>query len=479
MNIIAVLRFLGAGWAVVGASILVSLIPAFWFGDGGVAALAATGGITVGVGLASLLFTTKQELIRTKEAFLSVALVWITAPIVGAIPFTAAGLLGFTDALFEAVSGFTTTGASVVADIESWPHGLVFWRSMTHALGGMGIVAMSVALLPILGFGGVELFQTEVVGPLKDKLTPRVRETARALWLIYTGLIATQTILYVFGGMSWFDSICHSFGTMATGGFSTKNASIGFYQSHYITWVTTVFMLLGGANFALHFMALRGRSFVHAKDFEFRFYFAIVSGAIGLIYLGNIAGSPRGWFDVLEGAAFSVASIVTTTGYVTEDFNLWGPASRFILLLLTFTGSCAGSTAGSVKMIRWGVAFKAIRLQLRRNVHPHAILPLRIGGKLISDETVRAILLYIVAYCGMVAMGSLSLMMMGIEVDSAIAGTAICASNTGAGQGLLGSTDTFTGYPAAAKYILSLEMLLGRLEIFALLIIFSRGFWRT
>lgn len=479
MNVVAVIHFLGAIWMALGLALLTSLLPAFYFGDGGVGAIASVAAVILALGLGTRLVVKKrEETIRTREALFSVVLAWISASVIGALPYVLTGLLSFTDALFESVSGFTTTGASVVADVEVWPHGLLFWRSMTHTLGGMGIVVMSIALLPLLGYGGVELFQTEAVGPLKGKLTPRVRETAQALWLIYLGLIAIESVLLRVGGMPWFDSICHSFGTVATGGFSTKNASIGYYDSSYITWVVIIFMLLGGTNFALHFRIARGDLRAYFRDYEFRFWLTIVAGAIAVIVLLNLWEGVEGGYSTLESAAFSVVSIVTTTGFVTNDFDLWGPACRFILLILLFTGSCAGSTCGSIKMFRWAVATKAIRLQMRRNLHPHALMPLRIGGKIIPDEVVRSIVVFIVAYIGMVVAGSLAMMTMGLDIVTALSGTATCAAGCGPGLGGLGATETYTAVPALGKYLLMVEMLLGRLEIFSLVIVFTRGFWR-
>jgi len=478
MNVVAILHFVGAVWTAIGLSLIISIIPALYFGDGGAGSLAVIGLTATLLGLGSRLLARRREAIRTREAFFSVILVWLSACIIGALPYYFQGLLGLTDALFESVSGFTTTGASMVADIESWPHAMVFWRSMTHALGGMGIVVMSIALLPLLGYGGVELFQTEAVGPMKDKLTPRVRETARALWLIYLGLMAAQTVAMRVGGVPWFDSICHAFGTIATGGFSTKNASIGAYQSHYITWVVIVFMLLGGTNFALHFNALRGRSLSHFRDYEFRFWLVIAFIAIVLVTGVNLPDSTVGVGQTIEDAAFTVTSIITTTGFITTDFDLWAPASRFLLLMLLFTGSCAGSTCGSIKMFRWAVIMKAIRLQFRRNLHPNALFPLRMNSKILPEEVVKSIAIFIVAYIGMVVVGALLIMMTGVDIVSAFSGSATCAAGCGPGLGILGATEVYASLAGFAKYVLIAEMLLGRLEIFALIVVFTRGFWR-
>jgi trk system potassium uptake protein TrkH len=477
MNFRSVLRFQGAIWVTLGVTMLVALIPAFFYHDGGVGALVGVGGVAIVLGGIAILTTRGSHEIRLRDALFSVTCAWFSASIVGALPYLCGGLLGITDALFESVSGFTTTGASVVNDVEAWPHAMLMWRALTHLLGGMGIVVMSVALLPLLGYGGVQLFQTEAVGPLKGKLTPQVRETARILWLIYLGLIAAGALLLLLGGMSLFDAICHSIAAIATGGFSTKNTSIGFYNSAYIDIVVIFLMLAGGTNFALHWYALRGKPSSYLKDPEFRFWMSLVAVAIVIITFINLAHKPEPFGQALRGAAFSVTTMVSTTGFVTVDFDNWTFAPKFILLMFLFTGSCAGSTCGSIKMFRWLVAVKAARLQMRKNLHPQAIMPLRVGGGTVPDEVVKSILLFIVTYIGMVALGAWGLMLTGLDLQTALSGTAACAAGCGPGMGGLGALETYFAIAPLAKYILILEMLLGRLEIFSLIVIFTRGFW--
>jgi trk system potassium uptake protein TrkH len=477
-NFIAVIHFTGAIWVGLGLALLICLIPAYYFGDGGEGVFASVGLAVLALGGASRAIARHQPDIRAREALFSVVLAWLTVSFIGALPFYFTGCLNLTDAMFESVSGFTTTGASVIPDVEIVAHSLIFWRSFTHFLGGMGIVVMSLALLPLLGYGGVELFQTEAVGPVKDKLTPRVRETARALWVIYISLIAMEAVLLRIGGMPWFDSLCHSFGTVATGGFSTKNASIGFYESNYISWVVIIFMLLGGVNFALHFRVLRKGLMVYLRDIEFRFWILTVIAAVIFIYiLGSLQPASDAEYD-LTGVAFSVVSMVSTTGFFTVDFDLWQPAGKFILLLFLFSGSCAGSTCGSIKMFRWVVAYQAIRLQMRRNLHPQAVIPLRVGNKIVSDEVIKSILIFIIAYIVMVMTGALVIMATGVDMISAFSGTSACAAGCGPGLNELGATETYAGLPALAKYVLIVEMLFGRLEIFSFLVLFTRGYWR-
>ena len=478
MNFRLVIRFQGVIWLTLGVTMLIALIPAPFYRDGGAGALLGVGLAAIVLGAVAILTTRGGQEMRLRDALFSVTCAWFSAGIVGALPYLCGGLLNVTDALFESVSGFTTTGASVVNNVEAWPHAMLMWRSLTHLLGGMGIVVMSVALLPLLGYGGVQLFRTEAVGPLKSKLTPQIRETARILWLIYLGLIAAGALLLWAGKMNLFDAICHSTAAIATGGFSTKNTSIGYYQNAYIDIVVIFLMLAGGANFALHWFALRGKPGSYLKDPEFRFWLTLVAAAIVVITVINLIQRPETVGMALRSAAFSVTTIASTTGFVTVDFDQWSFAPKFILLGFLFTGSCAGSTCGSIKMFRWLVALKAARLQLRKNLHPQAIMPLRIGEGTIPDETVKSILLFIVTYFAMVALGAWGLMLTGLNLETALSGTAACAAGCGPGMGSLGAMETYFAISPIAKYILMMEMLLGRLEIFSLLVIFTRGFWQ-
>lgn len=478
MNFRAVIRFLGVVWLALGAAMWLSTLPWLWFRDGGAGVLLQVGGACAVIGAAALLATRGAGELPIRGALLSVACAWVSVGLLGALPYYLSGLLNFTDALFESVSGLTTTGATVINDVESLPHAILLWRSMTHTLGGMGIVVMSVALLPLLGYGGVELFQTEAVGPLKSKLTPQVRTTARILWSIYLGLIALETGLLVLGGMTLFDAVCHAMGTVATGGFSTKNASLAYYQSTYLNTVVTVFMIAGGANFSLHFFALSGQPLVYLRDIEFRTWL------IFIVACSLVAGSVN-WLQsriplgaAVERTVFSVVSMVTTTGFTIDDFDQWAYMPKYIILILTFVGACAGSTGGSVKMSRWVVAMRAARVQLKRNIHPQAVFTVRMNDRPLSDELVKSILLFIVTYIGMVAFGALALTAMGMDWETALGGTAACASSCGPGFGALGATETYAAVPAAGKCVLIVEMLLGRLEIYSILVIFTRGFWK-
>ncbi|MBM3327381.1 MAG: TrkH family potassium uptake protein [Calditrichaeota bacterium] len=478
MNPLSILRILGGIWVALGAAMMLSLIPGLIFADGGLKPILFVGSAVVIIGILLVTAAPKRGEIRLREAIFSVGAVWVSAGLIGALPYYFGGLLVFTDALFESFSGFTTTGASVVTDVEAWPHAMLFWRSMTHCLGGMGIVVMSVAILPLLGYGGVELFQTEAVGPVKDKLTPRVRETAQILWSVYLGMILVETALLWIGGMELFDALCHSFGTMATGGFSTKNASIGHYQSSYINWIIIIFMLLGGINFGLHIQALRGKPLMMWRDPELRWWLGLIFSVIVICVIINYIDFGLPLSRTIEDVVFSTISVITTTGYCIVDFDDWGFAARMIILALFFVGACTCSTGGSMKMFRWIVAVKAIRFQLRKNLHPQAIIPLRMGNRIISDDAARAIMLFIITYFLLTFISALLLMLQNIDFITAISGVAACIGNVGPGFNLAGASETYAPFPVFSKYVLMADMLLGRLEIFSLLVIFTRGFWR-
>jgi len=478
ISLTAVLRFQGGIWIGLGAAMLVSALPGLYFRDGGMAGLVGVGAFTGLIGISIVLGVRRTHEIRTREALLAVSGVWISAGLICALPYYLAGVLTFPDAVFETISGFTTTGASVVSDLEVWPHALLFWRSMTHCLGGMGIVVMALAVLPILGYGGVELFQTESVGPVRDKLTPRIAETARILWGIYVGLIGIETLLLMAGGMTFFDALCHSFGTLATGGFSTRNASLGYYQSSFINWVVIVFMILGGANFALHYRALfAGRPGLYWKDDQFRYWILTILAAVSIILLANhiLASSAIATFDE---SVFAVISTITTTGYVISDYERWGYGPQFLLIMLFFVGGCAGSTAGSIKSFRWVTIVKALRLQMRSQLHPQAILTLRMNDRIVESDTVKGVVLFTVIYFLQFAVSALLLMFMNVDIISALTAVAACLGSVGPGFGAVGPTETYAALPVAAKMLLALNMLLGRLELYAFLVIFTRGFWR-
>jgi trk/ktr system potassium uptake protein len=462
----------------------VSLIPpaiiSRYYGGGDFNAFVYTIIASVSVGLV-LFFTTrnhKQEL-RAKDGFIIVTFGWVLFSLLGALPFFLSGFIpSYTDAFFETMSGFSTTGATILTDIEALPHGLLFWRSLTHWLGGMGIILLSLAILPLLGVGGMQLFKAEVPGPSPDKLTPRIKHTAELLWGVYVLLTVAEIILLMMGGMGWFDSVCHSFGTLATGGFSTKNASIGHYNSAYVDYIITIFMILAGLNFSLHYRALRGKPRIYFKDPETLFFFGII-GAATLFVTFSI------WHQTSQDIAlsfrqgfFQVVSIITTTGYGTADYETWSSSSRMVIFILMFFGGCAGSTGGGLKIIRSLILIKFSLNEIKRLIHPQAVLPVRVGNVVVSRDIIANVAGFYLFYVSIFVFGVLFMNILGLDFETSLGGVAASLGNIGPGLGDLGPTDNYGFLPDLGKWFLSFLMLVGRLEIYTVLIIFTPMFWK-
>jgi len=378
-------------------------------------------GISVAVLLFLLSFKAKARDLGIREAFAVVSLSWIFASAIGGLPYLFHGTVPtFTDAFFEAMSGFTTTGASVLTDIQSNPRGILFWRDLTHWLGGMGIIVLSLAILPFLGVGGMQLYKAEVPGPVPEKLTPRVQQTALLLWGVYVLLSVLQTGALMFGGMDIFESPTHTFGTMATGGFSPLNGSIGQYGNPYFEWVITLFMFLAGANFVLHLLALRGDLGAWWRDEEFRFYTKLTGIAIlaatAFLFL---SGTYESISDSLRFGAFQVVSILTTTGFVTADYEQWPYFIQYLLLFLMFVGACAGSTGGGIKNMRIMVLVRHVNAELQRLLHPRAIITVRVGGRVLEREIISSVTAFFVMYIGLFALAALAMTALGLDVLTA------------------------------------------------------------
>jgi trk system potassium uptake protein TrkH len=447
--------------------------------DGGFWPLILGASITAIVGIIGWLLTTRvNKSVSKKEGYLVVALSWLIISLFGSLPFYFSGYFpSFTDAFFETISGFTTTGASVLTDIESIPKGLLFWRSLTHWVGGMGIIVLSLAILPLLGIGGMQLFAAESPGPTFDKIHPKVKETAKRLWAIYVLLTVLEVILLMVGKMPFFDAICHAFATMATGGFSTQNASIANYSA-FIQYIIIVFMLLAGTNFSLHFYLLSGKAKQVWKNEEFRLYLGIVFVAAFVIGLGLILHTGMNPELAFRDALFQVVSIVTTTGFVTSNYLVWPPVFWMLLFLLFFVGGSAGSTGGGVKVTRFLLLIKNSMLELRRLVHPNAIIPVRLNKKPVPQNIVFVVISFFLIYITIFAFGTLALVGMGLDFTSAIGASASSLGNIGPALGSVGPIENYAHMPQMAKWFLSFLMLLGRLELFTILIIFSPTFWR-
>lgn len=460
--------------------LLVSSAVALFYGDGDFNAFVQSAAISLAFGGVIYLFTCRcSREVGKREAFLVVSLVWVVFSTFGALPFLLGGYInGFTDAFFETISGFTTTGASIINDIEALPHGILFWRSLTHLLGGMGILVLTVAILPIFGFGVMSLFSAEAAGITTDKLHPRIKETAQRLWGIYMLLVALETIFLVLGEMDWFDAICHSFGTLASGGFSTKNASVANY-SPYIQYVLIVFMFLAGTNFTLHYFAIKGRFKKIWSNVEFRVYVGLILLVASIITI-TLVYLDHGTFEKsFRDALFQVVSIITSTGFVSADYTLWHPYLLFLIFGLMFTGACVGSTSGGVKILRHLLLFKNSILEFKRMIHPSAVLPVRYNNEAVSQSIISKILAFLILYFMLFFIGCFAMSLVGLDFVSAMGAVATTMGGIGPGLGMVGPMNNFSLVPDSGKWILSFLMLLGRLELFTFLIIFTPSFWKN
>jgi trk system potassium uptake protein TrkH len=479
MNLKPVLHILGALLLFVGFTFIIPITVSLIYREGDLGALLKSMGITLAVGLLLWrVFRTTAD-IRVREGFAVVAFAWAAIALAGSLPFMlGVDGISFTDAFFESMSGFTTTGATILTNIEALPHGILMWRSLTHWLGGMGIIVLSIAIMPVLGVGGMSMFKAEVPGPTPDKIKPRVQQTAKTLWGVYVLISAIEAMLLYFGGMSLFEAIAHTFGTMATGGFSTRNASIGYYNSAYIDAVITVFMFLAGVNFALHYQALRGRLSGYWRDYEFRFFLFLALGAITVVTVDNLFTTYSSFFESLRRSSFQVVSILTTTGYGTADYEKWSVTAQLLILLLMFIGGCAGSTGGGVKVVRSIVLVKQSLLELKRLVHPKAVLPLRLGERAVSPEAITGVLAFLGLYVTIAALSTVVMTLQGLDLVSAAAAVVASLGNIGPGLGSVGPTDNYAHITIFGKWVLSFLMLLGRLEIYTVLVIFTATFWK-
>lgn len=480
MNLRFVFHLVSLTVLAVACGILISAAVSLIYGDDDAAALLISFAIALAVGL-PLYTATKlggQTFIGYREGFLSVGLGWIAAMLFGAVPYLIYRTFGPLDALFESMSGFTTTGASVLVDYDQ-PHGIMFWRSLTHWYGGMGIIVLFVAILPSIGAGAVKLFSAESPGPVPERLTPRIKDTARNLWLIYVGLTAAEILALLLAGLSVFDAITHAFATMATGGFSPRSASVGSYGSVAVELVVIFFMFLAGGNFALYFALLRrqpGRLF---SSPEYRMYVTILFASVAVVTVSLLAfGSHFSFAHALREASFQVVSILTTTGFVTADFDRWNTFAKLLLVMLMFVGGCAGSTAGGFKVARVFVLLKSIRHELTRQVHPQAVLPLKAGTRVIPDTVRVGVLQYFALYVLIFSAGCLLVAAAGTDLTTSFTAVAATLNNIGPGLGPVGATMNYAHLAPFAKGVLIAMMVMGRLELFAIILPFTREFWR-
>lgn len=477
-----ILRVVGALILCIGFTMLFPFGFAVYYEDESQLPLLKAFAITLTAGAALFLPFRGDRIasLNHREGMAIVTLAWVAASVIGALPFYLGNVFGiFVDALFESVSGFSTTGSSVLTDIEKVAPGFLMWRSLTHWLGGMGIIVFSIAILPFLGVGGMQLYKAEVPGPVPDKLKPRIRDTAMILWKVYLFFSILETVLLLLGGMNLFDSLCHTFGTMATGGFSTKNTSVAHYASPYIDWVITIFMLIAGLNFSLHYLALLGKPSALLKDPESRFFIGAVA-VLTLTCTLSLTGSHYDSFGTaLRYSAFQVASIITTTGFATADFEVWTPLPQLILVFCMFLGGCAGSTSGGMKCMRVMLMMKYTYLELVRMIHPRAVLNVKMGGRLVPDEVMKSIWGFFMIYLGVFILSSFLLAAMGVDIVSSCTAVAASIGNVGPGLGSVGPLDNYAHLPYLGKWLLSLCMLLGRLEIYTVIVLFVPEFWRA
>jgi len=481
INIIEVIKVIGLLLVIEGFAMWLSLPFSWYYGSNDFQAILLSGIITIAVGsfgyLATFRRTTRAH-VGKREGFMIVSLAWVIFSAFGTLPFLLSDSIAtFTDAYFETMSGFTTTGASILNDIEAVPHGVLFWRSMTHWIGGMGIIVLSLAILPLLGVGGMQLFVAEVPGPVPDKLHPKITGTAKRLWGIYVLFTFVQTILLMFGGMSLFDALCHAFGTMATGGFSTQNASVANY-SPYIQYVIALFMFFAGMNFTLHYFALHGQIKKVLKNQEFRFYALITFIATLVITLVVYLHTEIGGEKAFRDALFQVISIITTTGFVSADYLLWPHFAWLIIFVLMFTGGSAGSTGGGMKSIRILLLFKAASVHLKKLVHPRAFIPVRYNGHSVKDEIIFSIMSFGLFYILIFVIGTILMSATGLDIESSMGSSIAALGNIGPGIGVVGPVENYSSITVVGKWILSFLMLLGRLELFTILVFLSPGFWK-
>jgi trk system potassium uptake protein len=434
-------------------------------------------------GIALLIGKNPPTNIGKREGSVIVTFTWIIFSLIGLLPFWMSGSIpSFTDAFFETISGFTTTGASILNNIEELSHGMLFWRSLTHWVGGLGIIVISLAILPVFSVSGTQLFGSETTGPTKDKIHPKIHETAKRLFLIYIILTLAETILLLLGGMSLFDAVNHSFATIATGGFSTKQASVGYWDSAYIQYVISIFMILSGINFSLYYFGFKNKFEKVRENEELRYYIIVLFFFITIVALSLIDFSKPFSFWGIESAwrdsMFTVSSLMTTTGFVTADYMYWQPLTWVILIIVMLTGASAGSTSGGIKMIRVVISGKACYYEFKRLIHPNAIIPIRYNGHTVREDILTRVLAFTLLYLVIAGFGILVLAISGMGFMESVGGMVTCLGGVGPGFGLVGPAGNFADIPEFSKWFLSLMMLAGRLELYTVFLLFTPAFWK-
>lgn len=481
INFNPISNVLGILLMLLGGLMFTGLPFSWYYGSGDAQALFFSGSITVLAGLL-LRFIRFKSLpdVKKREGYLIVALGWFSMCLFSTLPYLFSGTITDpVDVLFESVSGLTTTGATILTDIESVSEGILYWRSLTQWIGGMGIIVLTVAIFPLLGIGGIELFVAESPGPTSDKLHPRIRDTAQRLWLVYVGLTALLIPMLWISGMSFFDAVNHGYTTMATGGFSTRNDSIAAFNTPILQYIIILFMFMSAVNYGLIYWSLKGKLKKVWNSEEFRFFIGIVF-FLTLVVCSVVATRTNLAFEqAFRDSLFQVVSIITTTGYVSADYTSWGTAMTMLFFLLFFTGSMAGSTSGGIKIVRHLVFFKNSILEFKRILHPNAIIPLKLNGQVVKPRITTHIMVFLLVYLILFVFGSFFLSVQGVDFETAAGATAASLGNVGPGIGLVGPVDNFAWLPNPSKLLLLFYMLLGRLELFTILVLFTPYFWKS
>lgn len=474
MNFPAIINIIGH---VIKYELLLLLIPFFvalYYGQGDASAFLYTILVMIPIYIIFTRVKGKKKEIYAKEGFLAVGLSWIAISLFGALPFIFNGAIpSLVDAFFETSSGFTTTGASILTEVESLPKGILFWRSFTHWVGGMGFLIFILALMPSFSGNTIHLLKAESPGPTPGKIVPKIKQTAKILYGIYFVLTVIQTILLKIAGMSWYDSIIHALGTAGTGGFSNMNSSVAAFNNPAVEWIITIFMILFGVNFVLYFQLIKGNIKHFIKSEELKWYLIAVLGSIIIIFINILNFNSGNIEQSIREAAFQVASVVSTTGYATTDFNLWPTLSKMILIMLMFMGAMAGSTAGGIKTIRIVIIFKAIRREIDKILHPRRVKSVKIDGNVIEEETISGVFLFIFAYIIIALIAIFIVSFDNFDITTTVTSVIATLSNIGPGLEMVGPTGNFSAFSDLSKVVLSFCMLAGRLEIYPMLIMFS------
>lgn len=480
MNYKLVFHILGLILRVEAVLMLPAMVIGFASGSGDGFAFLYSAAITFVVGHLLSLLPAKGSKMQARDGFAAVALCWIVLSLFGALPYTISGVMpNYVDAVFETISGFTTTGATVLTAIEGQPLGILFWRAQTQWMGGVGVLVLALALVPKLGEGSVYLMRAESPGPIKSKLTPRVSDTAKILYSIYIGLTAAEILCLRLAGMPWFDSVIHAFTTISTGGFSVKNASIAAYGSLAIEWIVIIFMFLSGVNFALLYYAILRNFRAVLESEELRSYTIMTVGASALIVLNLVLHAGRALdARTVTDSVFQVVTLMTTTGYMTYDYVLWPTFSQVVLVLVMFAGGCAGSTAGGIKQIRVVLLFKTLRREVQRILHPRVVTTIKSDGERVDEPILSGITLFFFAYICILLLGTLVVAWDDVGFTAAFTASLTCISNVGPAFDILGPTGNFFALSNVSKIFLSANMLLGRLEIMPLLLLLFPGLWK-